>query len=187
MKLFGWMKGRQRESENDRRRWRDAWAQAVEAEDASRRDALKVELDALPLPPGDDTEIETEMLDALERLGTLRHETAGGTLPAIETHHRVLAGDRCHFTAPASLPDDPAQASGRLLFTPTRSIFVGGGRPHPLPWHTIRDVVRAERDVLFVRADGTPAAHFRFNTFGDAVAAVFLARRLKGARPTRTL
>ena len=161
--------------------------QAVHAEDASRAAALKADLDGLPLGAGEDNEMELEMMDALDRLASLQQETAAGPLPTVETQHRVLAGDRCHFSAPASLPDDPAQASGRVLFTGGRSIFVGGGQPQVLAWHTVREVIQAERDMMMLRADGTPGAHFRFNTFGDAVAAAFLARRLKGTRGTRTL
>ena len=161
--------------------------QAVNAEDTSRTAVLKAELEGLPLHAGEDNEMELEMIDALERLSSLHQETANGALPAVETQHRVLAGDRCHFSAPASLPDDPAQASGRVLFTAVKSLFVSGGQPHTVAWHTVRDVIQAERDVLMLRADTTPAAHFRFNTFGDAVAAAFLARRLKGTRGTRTL
>lgn len=188
MKLFGWIKGRDGGSGKDRRRWREAWAAAVAAEDAARAETLKRELQSLTVTAGDDNEVELEMLDALERIAVLRHQTAGGALPEVETHHRVLAGDRCHFTAPASLPDDPVQASGRVLFTAARCVFVGGGgRPQPAAWHAVREVIQAERDVLLVRADGTATAHFRFNTYGDAVAAAFLARRLKGTRGTPTL
>jgi hypothetical protein len=147
---------------------------------------LRAELDACPPGPGEDNEIELEMLDALERLGTLLRDTQQNTLPLVDTHHRVVGAERCHFTAPASLPDDPAQASGRVLYTPSRAWFVGGGRTQPAPWHAVRDVVQADRDLLLIRGDGT-AAHFRFNTYSDAVEAAFLARRLKGAKGTRTL
>ena len=186
MKLFGWIRGKDSSGGTERRRWREAWMEAVVAEDGSRAAALRAQLDGLPLAPGDDNEVELEMIDALERLALLVSETAGG-LPVVETQHRVLGGDRCHFTAPASLPEDPSQPSGRVLFTGARTFFVGGNHPQPVAWHAVRDVIHAERDVLLVRADGTAAAHFRFNSYGDAVAAAFLARRLKGAKGTRTL
>lgn len=186
MKLFDWF-GRRDGHDKGRRRWREAWAAAVAREDAAQAETLKAELDALQIQRGEDIEVELEMLDALERIGLLRQQTANGSLPDVETHHRVVAGERCHFTAPASLPDDPAQASGRLLFSTSRSVFVGGGRPRPLPWHAVREVIRAERDVVFVRADGSVGTRFRFNTFADAVEAAFLARRLRGASGTRAL
>lgn len=186
MRLFDWF-GRRDGHDKDRRRWREAWAAAVAREDAAQADPLKAELDALHVKRGEDIEVELEMLDALERIRVLRQQTDAGSLPDVETHHRVVAGERCHFTAPASLPDDPAQASGRLLFSSSRSVFVGGGRPRPLPWHAVREVIHADRDVVFVRADGSAGARFRFNTFADAVEAAFLARRLKGARGTRAL
>lgn len=186
MKLFGWIKGRENETEKERRRWREAWAAAVDAEDVSPFASMKAELERFQTTPEADVEVELEMLDALDRLRTLRDETTGGALPLVETHHRIVSGEHCHFTAPVSLPDDSGQASGRLLFTAARSIFIGGGRPHPVPWHAVREVIQTERDVLLIRVDGT-GAHFRFNTFADAVAAAFLARRLKGTKGTRAL
>ncbi|MEO5897745.1 MAG: hypothetical protein ABIS06_18805 [Vicinamibacterales bacterium] len=127
----------------------------------------------------EDLEVEEEMLDALQHLSYLQTNVGDGPLPAIETHHRVVGSDACHFSAPASLPDDPAQPSGRVLLTSARSLFLGGVQGSTVPWHSIRDVLRLERDVLLVGADGSPAAHFRFNSFTDAVTATFLARRLK--------
>jgi hypothetical protein len=187
MKLFGWIKGKPSEHEKERRQWHDAWTAALAAEDASRGDELRHQLEALKPDQGEDFEVELEMLDALERLRELQTETAAGTLPVVETHHRVVAAEACHFTTPATLADDPAQPSGRLLFTPTKTVLVGAGKPQSVPWHAVREVIHSERDVLLVRADGAAAAHFRFNTFGDAVAAAFLARRLKGAKGIRAL
>ena len=186
MSLFGWLRGQRNGSNRQRDEWRKAWAAAVEADDASRVEALRLQLEPLNTP-GEDVEVELEMLDALERLGAIYGPSEAGTLPTVETQHRVLGGDVCHFTAPASLPDDPAQASGRVLFTATRTIFVGGAQKPSLPWHAVREVVRSDRDVLFVRPDGSASAHFRFNTYGDAVVAAFLARRLKGQKGTRVL
>ena len=187
MKLFGWIRGKDSSGGTERRRWREAWTEAVVAEDGSRAAALRAQLNGLPLGAGDDNEVELEMIDALERLALLAGETAAGALPVVETQHRVLGGDRCHFTAPASLPEDPSQPSGRVLFTGARTFFVGGSQTQPVAWHAVRDVLHAERDVVLVRADGTAAAHFRFNSYCDAVAAAFLARRLRGAKGTRTL
>jgi hypothetical protein len=186
MKLFGWF-GRRDGHQKVRRQWRDAWTAAVAREDAAQADALKAALGSLRLQPDEDFDLELEMLDALERVGALQAQTADGSLPVVETHHRVVAGERCHFTAPATLPDDPAQTSGRLLFSGSRSVFVGGGRPQPVAWHTVREVIHTDRDVVFVRGDGSASARFRFNTFADAVEAAFLARRLKGTRGTRGL
>lgn len=186
MKLFGWIKGRESQNERERRRWRQAWTEAMAAEDAGRAATLRASLEGLQVEKGDDIEVELEMLDALEQLGRLREVAAAGSLPLVETHHRVVAGEICHFTAPATLPDDPSQASGRLLFTAARAIFVGGGRPLAIAWHAVRDVIQTDRDLLLVRAENS-ASHFRFNTYGDAVAAAFLARRLKGSRGARGL
>ena len=98
----------------------------------------------------DDLEIEEEMLDALRQLLDLERELAASRLPIVETTHRVVGSDRCHFSAPVSMPDDPAQPTGRLLLTSTRAVFAGGARTPALPWHAAREVVQSGRDLLFV-------------------------------------
>jgi|SRR5687767_1600694 len=183
MSVFGWLRGRRSGSGRPRDEWRRAWEQAVEVEDVSQLGPLKERLEPLNAP-GDDVEVELEMLDGLEQLKGLLDATS---LPVVETQHRVVAGDVCHFTAPASLPDDPGQASGRVLFTGTKSIFVGGALTQPIPWHSVRYVGRSGRDVSLGRHDETVAAHFRFNTYGDAVVATYLARRLSVLRSKRVL
>ncbi|CAN5725723.1 hypothetical protein BH18ACI5_BH18ACI5_18130 [soil metagenome] len=178
MTLIEWFKRRGTKSGGEQARWRQSWTTAVDAEDTSILAALRNELKSLSAV-AEDVEVEEEMLDALQHLSDLRANVGDGPLPAIETHHRVVGSDACHFSAPASLPDDPAQPSGRVLLTNARSLFLGGTQGSTIPWHSIRDVLRIERDVLLVRADGSPAAHFRFNSFTEAVTAMFIARRLK--------
>ena len=181
MKLFGWIPGSKRQ--DDRAvaltAWRQTWTEALNSESSAA--PLREQLDALTAPDLD-TEVESEMLDALEQLREAQRDAAAGNLPVVETHHRVIGGDRCHFTAPASLPSDEHQANGRLLLTSGRAVFVGGGRTAAAPWHSVHEIVRVERDVLLLRADRSPVAHYRFNTYGDAVLCAFLAGRLRRAR-----
>jgi hypothetical protein len=186
MALIEWFRKRRNTKGDEQARWRQSWTAAVGSEDISRLTVLREELKALAAA-SEDVEVEQEMLDALEQLSKLVSNAADGRLPVIETHHRVVGTETCHFTAPASLPDDPAQPSGRVLMTNARSLFLGGAQGRTSAWHAIRDVVRLERDVVLVRADGSPAAHFRFNSFADAVTAAFLASRLKGKRTSGTL
>jgi hypothetical protein len=156
--------------------WRTEWARALNGsgtDDEKLREALRGLAATEP-----DVELETEMLDALDALRAAQRQLADGALPVVETHHRVIGTDRCHFTAPASLPADQAQPAGRVLLGGSRAIFVGGGRTAATPWHAVRQIVRSERDVLLVRADGTGAAHYRFNTYGDAIVCAFLAGQL---------
>lgn len=181
MALFGWLKPRDRDEQNKRARWRETWSRAADAEDMAQLPALRQQLSELAVG-SEDVELEEEMLHAAEQLQMLIGAfDGGGQLPIIETHHRVVGTDACHFTAPASLPDDPAQPSGRVLLTGARSLFLGGTRGSTVPWHSVREVLRIDRDLLLVRAGGAPPVHFRFNSFTDAVTAAFLARRLKSA------
>lgn len=182
MKLFGWLKrGNGSDPLAD---WRARWTQALEQPEDADVQGLRGELEEAERG-GTDVEVEGEMLDALEQLIITRMQAATSSLPLIATQHRVVGMEPCHFTAPVSLPSDPAQASGRLLATPVRAIFVGGGRTSASAWHAVHKVVRVERDVLLLRADDTPAAHFRFNTYADAVVAAFLAQHFRNSRRAR--
>ncbi|MBA3641769.1 MAG: hypothetical protein M3541_04305 [Acidobacteriota bacterium] len=181
MKLFGWISGSK--PQDDRTTaltaWRRTWAGVLDSDGSAA--PLREQLDALTAPDLD-TEVELEMLDALDQLREAQRAAAAGALAIVETHHRVIGADRCHFTAPASLPSDQHQANGRLLLTSARAVFVGGGRTSAAPWHAVHEIVRVERDVLLLRGDRSPAAHYRFNTYADAVLCAFLAGRLRRAR-----
>lgn len=181
MKLFGWFKGADTDAAGKAlAAWRRRWSAALEGGNADLT-SLRAELEAITRQ-GDDIEVELELLDALEQLEGAKRAAEAGALPVVETQHRVISGDTCHYSAPASLPSDQQQANGRLLLTSARAVFVGGGRTTATPWHSVHEIVRHDRDVLFVRADRSPAAHFRFNTYADALLCAFLAGRLKRAR-----
>ena len=125
MGLFGWLSGR-RGGEDDRlAAWRAAWAKAAEAQDTRAAAGLRAQLDAFGLPD-EEVEVEREMLDGLEALEAVQVALTAGALPAVETGHRVVGSDVCHFSAPASMPDEPSQPSGRLLLTHARAVFAGG-------------------------------------------------------------
>ena len=181
MKPFGWFS----KSRHDGalQRWREAWTAAIDGPADSDAE-LRAQLDALSIGEPD-IELECEMLDALEALRTMQRAIANGGPPIIETHHRVIGTEACHFTAPASIATDQAQAAGRVLLTRTRAVFVGAGRTAATPWHQVHDVARLQRDVLLARPDQTPVAHFRFNTYADAVVCAFLASHLKPVKRPR--
>jgi hypothetical protein len=183
MKLFSWLRGNTRPDDN-LAEWRQAWQRAIDTPHDGDVVTLRRELEEAS-PPDADVEIELEMLEALEQLRHFQQNAASDTLPVIETQHRMVAAETCHFSAPASAPDEAAQTSGRVLITPTRIVFVGAGRTQVTAWHAVRDVVRMARDVAFVRADRTAAAQFRFNSYTDAVVTAFLAAHFKDARRPR--
>jgi hypothetical protein len=147
-------------------------------------ESLGSSLRALGLPD-EDTEIEREMLEGLQALVQLRQASATDGLPIIETGHRVIGADRCHFTAPVSMPEDEAQPSGRLLLTGARAIFVGGARTRTVPWHAVAEVLQHDRDLVLIRKDRESLYRFRCNSYGDAMCGAYLARRLSGRPPTQ--
>jgi hypothetical protein len=176
MRLFRWFKGSAAHA-NGLSAWRREWAQAIQTPNADALERLRRALHAQP-PLADDFELEQEMLEGLERLIALNLDLSAGRLPHLDTSHRIVGTDACHFSAPVSMPDDPAQPTGRLLLTGTRAVFAGGARPKTLAWHAARDVVQTDRDVLFVRSDLETAYRFRCNSYGDALAAAAIARHL---------
>lgn len=182
MNLLGWLK-RRGGTNGDRRLtdWQRSWSTAALTADGTQVAALRAALDGLGLPE-EDVEIEREMLDALEHLVALAASVGAGPLPIVETGHRVVGAETCHFTAPASMPDDTAQPSGRLLLTGGRAIFVGGARGATVPWHSVGEVVHADRDLILIRADREQLYRFRFNSYSDALCGAFLAQRLMPAR-----
>jgi hypothetical protein len=176
MGLFGWLKGATTRA-NGLSAWRREWADAVKSPDSATLERLRDALHVQP-PLADDLELEEEMLDGLSRLIALTADLSGGRLPQLETTHRIVGADACHFSAPVSMPDDAAQPTGRLLLTGTRAVFAGGTRPTTLAWHATADVVQADRDVLLIRLDRETAYRFRCNNYGDALAAAAIARHL---------
>lgn len=177
MGLFGWLRRKSNGEDERLSAWRQAWSVATAAPDPGTLASLSGQLDAFGLPE-DDIEIEREMLHALDELLRLRAAVDSGALPLVDTRHRVIGADRCHFSAPVSMPDDEAQPSGRLLLTPTRAVFVGGARTMNVPWHAIGDILHNDRDVVLIRRDRQQLYRFRCNTFADALCGSFLSRRL---------
>lgn len=184
MDLLGWF--RRKSSDNGTRAWHDAWAAAVAALDAAAVPHLEAALRRQP-PLAEDIEVEEEMLDALRQLLDLERELGAARLPIVETTHRVVGSDRCHFSAPVSVPDDPAQPTGRLLLTSTRAAFAGGSRTPSLAWHGVREVVQARRDLLFVLKRGDEGYRFRCNSFGEALCGAAIARYLMRQSQARQL
>jgi hypothetical protein len=178
MTLFGWIRGRR--GDNNGRKldtWRIEWQGATAAPDAAAVVALTAALESLGLPE-EEIEIEREMIEGLDQLVRLQAALAAEGLPIVETGHRVVGTDTCHFSAPSSMPDDPAQPSGRLILTGARAIFAGGARALTLPWHAVTEVVQQGRDVCLVRHDRETLHRFRCNVFADALCAALLSRTL---------
>jgi len=153
--------------------WRDADRVAAEPS-AERIAALRTSM-ASPDTAPDEADRQAELVEGLDRLLEL---AAAARLPEVVTQHRVIAGDRCHFIAPASLVG-PTAVAGKLLLTSSRAIFVGA-TVTAWPWHRVRGVVRQDRDLVLTIL-GSDLLVVRCNTYGDALEAGFLAGRLAAA------
>jgi len=93
-----------------------------------------------------------------------------------------VRGEPCHYSAPASMPDEPGQPAGRLLFTSTRAIFVGGPDGLAAAWHSISEAGHIERDLVLTRNGRDRIYRFRCNAYGDALRAAFIAGELLARR-----
>jgi hypothetical protein len=178
MGLFGWLR-KGTDDGGEVKAWRERWTHAVASRDPAAFDLLAADLQRQP-PLADDLEVEQEMLEGLRQLLDLERDLATSNLPVIATTHRVVGADRCHFSAPVSMPDDPAQPTGRLLLTSTRAVFAGGARTPALAWHATREIVQSGRDLIFVFKRGGDDDGFRFrcNSFADALCAAAIGRHL---------
>ena len=186
MGLLGRIFGRKVSHNSEARAWREQWNAAVTALDAAAVAPLEAALRREPRL-AEDLEIEEEMLDGLRQLLDLERDLGEGRLPILETSHRVVGADRCHFSAPVSMPDDAAQPTGKLLLTSTRAVFAGGARTPAVAWHAAREVLRVERDLIVVRAGAEDGHRFRCNSFADALCGAAIARYLmqsaRGGQP----
>lgn len=122
----------------------------------------------------DDPEIQEELDDAHARV---RLADAAGTLPVLETQHRAIGQDICHFAVPASMPDR-TDAFGKLFLTNRRVVFAGAA-PVAIGIGRVIKADRQQRDVVIVA--GGDVHRFRCNSFGDAMLAVWMLDRLKRA------
>jgi hypothetical protein len=182
MGLFRWFQGKS-PSERQLTEWRAAWQRVSDAPNASDLEKITAELTAIGLPE-EDIEIEREMIDGLASVFHLQQTVAASGLPVLPSGHRVLGAEPCHFSASCSMPDEPAEPSGRLMFTGVRAIFVGGSAAVTIPWHAVSNVLQQHRDLILVRRDREMLHRFRCNVFTDAMSAAFLARTLSSRRPS---
>jgi hypothetical protein len=181
MGLFGWLKGNRNSVDPRLAAWRQAWSAARANPDQETVVSLRQRLDALHAAE-EEIEIEREMLEGIAQLVELRNAVGSAGLPVVETGHRVVGHDTCHFSTTASMPDDAAQPAGRLLLTNARVIFAGGGKATTLPWHAVSQVVQDDRDLVLLRRDRDTIYRFRCNSYADALCGAFVARRLASIR-----
>jgi hypothetical protein len=177
MRLLGWLRNRRVPENRQAHEWRTACLDAAERLDDSRIRALAAELDGWSRRE-EDIEIEREMLGGLRDLLDLTKAANRSGLPVVQTGHRVVGTEVCHFSAPVSMPDDGGQPSGRLLLTSRRAIFVGGARGVTVPWHAVGKTLQVDRDLVLIRRDREELHRFRCNSFSDAFRGAFMVREL---------
>ena len=185
MRISEWFKRGAAREDPRVRRWRESWASSEPTAERAAIARLAGELEQIGLPD-EEIEIEREMLRALIDRDELSCATRAGGLPRVETGHRVVRGEPCHFSAPATLVQETAQPTGRLLLTSGRVIFVGGGASVAIPWHAVSAAAHADRHLVLVKSGGEVAYRFRCNSYTDALCAAFIGREILAARRTAT-
>ena len=148
--------------------WRDA-DRAADAPSAAAVDRLAAAI-------GDSTEVDVieQQEEMIEGLRHLKHVFALENLPVLESQHRVIGADTCHFMAPVTLAGQDT-APGKLLLTSRRIIVVSGG-VRSRPWHAIRRLSRSGRTVIAASDD--TILEVQCNSYGDALVAHHIASRL---------
>jgi len=125
----------------------------------------------------DEADLELELLEGLVEVETMKEQAAGGaTLPVMETNHRALSGEPCHFAAPASRPDVAGDGGGKLFITPRRLVYIGS-TPVALSWAHVTAVDAHARDIV-IRARPERLLSFRCNSYVDALRGAWIASRL---------
>ena len=152
--------------------WAPWWEAAEEAASSPSPDAIaRLERALADAAPGEDVESQQEMIDALRRL----LELAGAErLPVIDSQHRVVGTDVCHFMAPVTLGEADS-TPGKLFLTSRRLVIVTGGVT-ARPWHAVRQVSRLGRRLAV--GAGESALVIQCNSYGEAIAAHHVAVRL---------
>jgi hypothetical protein len=175
--LFG---GARRAAERDLERRLDVLRAelraAREAGDTAAMAALPARLPALGLNE-DDAALELELVDGLVDVASMRAAAARGDgLAVIETSHRALNGETCHFLAPAWRPDAGGDSGGKLIFTPRRLLYLGAASV-TLSWAHVAAAREHDRDILVQTRPGRLLT-FRCNSYGDALRGAWIAQQL---------
>lgn len=150
-------------------------AAACDAADGSTLERLLARRVELGLGE-DEAAIEIEMLEGLRDFVLFRAGVEREGLPVLDTQHRVLGADRCHFWT-AAFPPDRVESGGKLFLTGTRLVFLGGG-VQAVPWHAVSTIGRDGRDLVFVVPSRDAVFRFRCNAFGEAMRGQYVAERL---------
>lgn len=142
----------------------------AERPDRSAVDALRARASSASL---DEAEQREEMIEGLDQLLLLHSATA---LPILQTQHRVIGTDACHFAAPATLVVETS-TPGKLFLTSQRLMFAAG-RAQTWPWHRLRDVIRRGRDLFLTVAGADSIVRIQCNSYGDAMTARYIAMKM---------
>jgi len=157
-------------------------AAACDAADGAAVDHLLARREEVGLSE-DEAAIEIEMLEGLREFLEFRAEAERDGLPVLDTQHRVLGADRCHFWTPA-FPPDRVEAGGKLFFTGTRLVFLGGG-VQATPWNAVSKISREGCDLVVVVPSRDQVLRFRCNAFGEAMRGQYVAEQLLAANRAR--
>jgi hypothetical protein len=110
-----------------------------------------------------------EYVDFVQRV-----EAAGGRLPEVEGHERIVTPDTCFFTAPAFLDKRGPDEAGTLFLTSARLVFLGSTLTS-VPWSKVAVLQRDGPVVLVQRRDRQTPYRVVMGGAGDAMKVEFIA------------
>jgi len=156
--------------------------------DAAATSGDRVRLEALQDRPAqlgltdEDAALECEHVTGLLAALDLRERLERGDQPeVIQTTHRAVAGESCHFIAPASFPDGLMDRGGKLFLTNQRALYLGQST-RAAAWSQVTGVRDHERDIILT-VQPLDLLRFRCSSYVDTLRAVELARYLSRSAP----
>lgn len=174
--VVAWLLVRRRPKRDPRlEAFRQEVAAACDAADGAAVDRLLARREELGLGE-EEAAIEIEMLEGLREFLAFRADVERDGLPVLDTQHRVLGADRCHFWTPA-FPPDRVESGGKLFLTGTRLVFLGGG-VQATPWNAVSKITRDGSDLVVIVPSRDAILRFRCNAFGEAMRGQYVAERL---------
>ena len=165
-----WRVFKKRAPDRDGLEW---WNAADAAAESPQPAAIEQLRSRDPAQSTDEVEQREEMIEGLDHLASIGSDP---TLPRVDTQHRVIGSDVCHFVAPATLVADVG-TPGKLFLTSNRLVF-SGGRVQAWPWHRLRDITRTGRELFVTIAGADAVVRLQCNTYGDAMVARHIALRI---------
>jgi hypothetical protein len=101
-----------------------------------------------------------------------------GRFPNVPGNESLLKGNDCFLACDVLVEKHGPDEQGRLLLSGSELVFVGATALR-FGWNKVAEVSCAFRSMTVLRSDRTNPYTFRFANWSDAMAATFIAAKLR--------